>query len=89
MISAIAKVSSTDIMVIVSAARRAIRTRCIPYPTAKNSGTVMTSDEQRVEALRSWKYQARYAARNRNAECAIMTTRMTPKYSVSPDERRA
>ena len=40
MISAMANVSSTDIMAIVSAARRAISSRWIATPAAKNNGTV-------------------------------------------------
>ncbi len=42
MVSAMANVSSTDIIVSVAGRNRARSSRCIPTPTAKNSGTVIT-----------------------------------------------
>ena len=44
MTSAIANVSSTDIMVSVAGRSRASSSRCMPTPAAKNSGTVTTSE---------------------------------------------
>ena len=44
MVSAIAKVSSTDIMVSVAGLSRAISARCTMTPSTKNSGTVKTRE---------------------------------------------
>ena len=42
--SAIAKVSSTDIIVSVAGRSREISSRCISTPTPKNSGTVTSRE---------------------------------------------
>ena len=89
MVSETANVNSTDIMVIVAGFSRDTSRRCMRTPVTKNNGTVTTSDSSGSSPVCSWKYHARYAARMRNAVCAIITTRMMPKYRVSPAARRA
>jgi hypothetical protein len=59
MVRATANVSSTDMVVRLMGRSRDTRNRCIPYPTTKNSGTVMTSDSRGSSPERSWKNQAR------------------------------
>ena len=59
MVSATANVSSTDMVVRLIGRSRDTRNRCIPYPTTKKSGTVMTSDSSGSRPEVSWKYQAR------------------------------
>ena len=79
MTSAIANVSSTDIIVSVAGRRRASSIRCMTTPTTKNSGTVISKETSGSIPVSLWKYHARYAARIRKAEWAIITTRITPK----------
>ena len=84
MTSATANVNSTDIIVTVAGRSREISSRWNPTPTTKNRGTVTTSDSSGSMPKRWLTSHARYAASTRNAAWAIITTRITPKYSVSP-----
>jgi hypothetical protein len=79
MTSATEKVSSTDIIVRVAGRSREMSSRCIATPVTKKSGTVTTSESSGSSPVSLVKNHARYAARMRNAEWAIITTRITPK----------
>ncbi len=57
--SAMANVSSTDIIVRLIGRSRAISSRCIANPTTKNSGTVITSDSSGSSPVSRLKYHAR------------------------------
>ncbi len=59
MITAMANVSSTDIIVSVTGRSRASRSRCSSTPQAKNSGTVTTMDSSGSTPSRECDHQAR------------------------------
>ena len=59
MITAMANVSSTDIIVSVTGRSRASSSRCSSTPPAKNSGTVTTMDSSGSTPSRACDHQAR------------------------------